>query len=146
MKWNESYWIEWWHFRTNPEQKLLIVKECQKRGEVVAATGGGVNDAPALAHANVGIATGLTGETRKSIDSKSTPFLSISLLIVLFVEGSDIAKQTADIVLLDDNFASIVQGIEEGRLLFDNLRFVILKYFSVLQVGSTAPLCEECGE
>uniref|UniRef100_A0AC34QCL7 Cation-transporting P-type ATPase N-terminal domain-containing protein n=1 Tax=Panagrolaimus sp. JU765 TaxID=591449 RepID=A0AC34QCL7_9BILA len=82
--------------RTTPEQKLHIVEECQKRGETVAVTGGGVNDAPALAKANVGIAMG--------------------------VNGSDIAQKTADIILTDDNFASIVKGIEEGRLLFDNLR------------------------
>uniref|UniRef100_A0AC34GR78 Cation-transporting P-type ATPase C-terminal domain-containing protein n=2 Tax=Panagrolaimus sp. ES5 TaxID=591445 RepID=A0AC34GR78_9BILA len=85
--------------RTTPEQKLLIVEECQKRGETVAVTGGGVNDVPALAKANVGIAMG--------------------------VNGSDIAQKTADIILTDDNFASIVKGIEEGRLMFDNLRLSI---------------------
>ncbi|VDL79546.1 unnamed protein product [Nippostrongylus brasiliensis] len=92
--------------RTNPEQKLQIVQEVQRRGETVAVTGGGVNDAPALAHANVGIAMG--------------------------VGGSDIARQTADIVLLDDNFASIVMGIEEGRLLFDNLRLSLAYTFAHL--------------
>ncbi|MFH4980770.1 hypothetical protein AB6A40_007479 [Gnathostoma spinigerum] len=85
--------------RTTPEQKMRIVQECQKREEVVAVTGGGVNDAPALAHANIGISMGMN--------------------------GCDIAKQTSDIILTDDNFASIVKGIEEGRLLFDNLRLSI---------------------
>jgi sodium/potassium-transporting ATPase subunit alpha len=85
--------------RTTPDQKMLIVDECQKRGEIVAVTGGGVNDAPALAKANIGIAMG--------------------------VYGSDIAERAADIVLTDDNFASVVKGIEEGRLLFDNLRLSI---------------------
>uniref|UniRef100_A0A158P792 Cation_ATPase_C domain-containing protein n=1 Tax=Angiostrongylus cantonensis TaxID=6313 RepID=A0A158P792_ANGCA len=94
------------YFRTNPEQKLRIVQEVQHRGETVAVTGGGVNDAPALAHANVGIAMGIC--------------------------GSDIARQTADIVLLDDNFASIVMGIEEGRLLFDNLRLSLAYTFAHL--------------
>ncbi|CAI5438652.1 unnamed protein product [Caenorhabditis angaria] len=92
--------------RTNAEQKLEIVQELQKRGETVAVTGGGVDDAPALAHANVGIAMGQS--------------------------GSDIAKQTSDIVLLDDNFASIVMGIEEGRLLFDNLRLSLAYTFAHL--------------
>ncbi|PAV75028.1 hypothetical protein WR25_06358 [Diploscapter pachys] len=92
--------------RTNPEQKLIIVQEVQRHGETVVVTGGGVNDAPALACANVGIAMGLS--------------------------GSDIAKQTADIVLLDDNFASIVKGIEEGRLLFDNLRLSLAYTFAHL--------------
>ncbi|KAJ1371761.1 ATPase Na K transporting alpha [Parelaphostrongylus tenuis] len=92
--------------RTNLEQKLRIVQEVQHRGETVAVTGGGVNDAPALARANVGIAMGRC--------------------------GSDIARQTADIVLLDDNFASIVKGIEEGRLLFDNLRLSLAYTFAHL--------------
>uniref|UniRef100_A0AC35TGJ0 Cation_ATPase_N domain-containing protein n=1 Tax=Rhabditophanes sp. KR3021 TaxID=114890 RepID=A0AC35TGJ0_9BILA len=85
--------------RTLPFQKLQIVEECQKRGETVAVTGGGANDAPALAIANIGIAMGR--------------------------QSSDLAKTAADIIVLDDNFASIVKGIEEGRLLYDNLRLSI---------------------
>lgn len=85
--------------RTTPEQKLRIVKEAQKRLYTVAVTGDGVNDSPALRQADIGVCMG---------------------------SGSEIAREAADIVLLDDNFSSILVGVENGRLLFENLRKVIL--------------------
>ena len=86
--------------RTTPAQKLQIVKACQSVGNVVGVTGDGVNDSPAIKQGDIGISMGIS--------------------------GSDVTKDAADMILLNDDFASIVDGVEEGRKIFDNLKKTIV--------------------
>jgi Ca2+-transporting ATPase len=111
--------------RVTPEHKLRIVEALQKKNEIVAMTGDGVNDAPALKKANIGIAMG--------------------------IKGTEVAKETADMIVTDDNFASIVGAVEQGRIIYRNIqRFIhylfscnlseILTVFIAILIGWPLPL------
>jgi Ca2+-transporting ATPase len=105
--------------RVSPEHKLRIVNGWKKRGDIVAMTGDGVNDAPAVKSADVGVSMGIT--------------------------GTDVTKEASDLVLTDDNFATIVKAVEEGRVIYDNIRkyarfLIACNFDELLVIGSFALL------
>jgi len=110
--------------RVSPEHKLRIVKALKKKGQIVAMTGDGVNDAPAVKSADVGVSMGIS--------------------------GTDVTREASDMVLTDDNFATIVRAVEEGRVIYDNVRkyarfLIACNFDEVLVIGTFAILAGLAG-